>query len=166
MRKVNELTLDFVNSNFYNIDEVIYRKDGENCSNYIDKSGYYLIYFKKKDYKVHRILWVLFNQKPIPEDYFIDHIDLNKSNNSKENLRLATYSENNHNCKIRKDNKTGIKGICIKKNKTWTYYCCQIGKNGKRINKQFPYNYDGLESAKAWLEQQREQLHGEFARSE
>lgn len=166
MRKVKEFSLEFVNSNFYECDGKVFRKDGRNCSNWIDKKGYYNICFKKKDYKVHRILWVLYNKESIPEDYFVDHIDNCSTNNSKENLRLASFGENNHNCKIRKDNTTGVKGVTTKISGKYRYYYCQIGNNGNRTRTQFPYTPSGLESAKQWLEEQRQDLHGEFSRSE
>lgn len=165
--KTKELTLEFVNENFYEIDGILYRKDYRNCSNCNDKDGYCVICFNYKQYKVHRILWIIYHQQEIPEGYVIDHLDGDKSNNSKENLRLATSSENNHNRKNSKNNLTGYKGISIWTNKTNSIlYISQIDKNNKRYKKYFPYTPEGLESAKLWLEEKRKELHGEFARNE
>lgn len=166
MRRVNELSLEFVNKNFYNIGEVIYRKDGRSCSNCVNKNGYYRIKFKSKEYLSHRILWILYNQQELPEGYLIDHIDRNRSNNIKENLRVATSSENIQNTKLYKNNTTGIKGISIKRNRYSFYFYVQIWKNKKRYAKLFPYTPEGLQQATIWLKEQRELLHGEFARSE
>jgi len=45
------------------------------------------------------------------DGYEIDHIDGNKSNNQEHNLRFATHQQNLANSKLRKDNKTGYKGV-------------------------------------------------------
>lgn len=42
---------------------------------------------------------------------YVDHIDGNRSNNRKYNIRKATTSENNSNTKIYKNNKSGVKGV-------------------------------------------------------
>lgn len=163
--RVNELTLDFVNSNFYECEGKVFRKDGKKCSNTI-RYNYYTIWFKNKQYLSHRILWVLYNQKTIPEGYFIDHIDNNGRNNLQQNLRLATKSQNQHNCKINSRNKTGVKGLSIRHDKGYMYYYCEIQTNNKALKTQFPHTNQGFELSKQWLITQREQLHGEFGRSE
>jgi hypothetical protein len=42
---------------------------------------------------------------------YVDHIDGDKSNNTDENLRVCTASENGYNRGVSKNNKLGIKGI-------------------------------------------------------
>lgn len=69
--KINELSLEFVNENFYESDEKVLRKDGKKCSNNLDTKGYFRFQFKNKTYKSHRILWILRNQKEIPEMFII-----------------------------------------------------------------------------------------------
>lgn len=160
--KIKELTLEFVNNNFYNIGEVIYRKDGKKCKNNKNSYNYYYIRFKNNTC-VHNILWILYNQEEIPEGYVIDHVDGNTTNNSKENLRLATRSQNCYNSKISRNNKLGIKCIRIKNNKGYLFYYCTIGKQYKTYSKSFPYTSEGLESAKEWITNKRKELHGDFA---
>ena len=47
-----------------------------------------------------------------PKEYTVDHFpDRNTLNNSKENLRFASKSEQKHNTALQKDNKSGYKGV-------------------------------------------------------
>ena len=68
----------------------------------------------QKFYLVHRLLALHFIPNSDNKD-FVDHIDRNKTNNSLENLRWATRSENNQNTGLRKDNKLGEKYIHFEK---------------------------------------------------
>lgn len=65
-----------------------------------DGNGYLRVKIARKDYKVHRIIWTVFNG-PIPDGFEIDHINRICNDNRLDNLRLVTSAQNNHN---RKDN--------------------------------------------------------------
>lgn len=65
---------------------------------------YIAIYVNDRLDLVHRILWVLYHKKNIPENMFIDHIDGNTSNNSIDNLRLT---DNRGNCQNKKNHRDG-----------------------------------------------------------
>lgn len=56
---------------------------------------------------IHRLIMDVLDNKNIE----IDHIDGNRLNNQKSNLRLANSSQNKCNRGARKDNKSGYKGI-------------------------------------------------------
>lgn len=70
----------------------------------------------------------------------IDHINRNRLDNRKENLRVTTYEVNAYNRTMRKDNKYNCKGIRKENNK----YRVQIVKNGKNIHLGY---FDTLEDA-------------------
>ena len=70
-----------------------------------NENGYKLIYVAKKRYRLHRINYYAHNQTwnihDSSMDNFIDHKDINITNNNIENLRVVTNQQNhfNRNCK-------------------------------------------------------------------
>lgn len=58
------------------------------------QNGYIEIQYKKKRYYAHRLIWLMFNNTNIPDNYDIDHIDGNPSNNHIENLRCIPHNLN------------------------------------------------------------------------
>jgi hypothetical protein len=75
---------------------------------------------------MHRLI-----MKP-PAGTIIDHKDGNPLNNQKNNLRFATHSTNGANTGLRRNNKSGYKGVhwCNLTNK----WCAQIRVKGQSIN--------------------------------
>src|SRR6266576_207215 len=77
----------------------------------INGHGYLYIEINGRSYRSARIAWALFYKVwPIK---IVDHKNRIKVNDWIENLRLATKRENNHNTALRRDNKTGRKGVSI-----------------------------------------------------
>ena len=124
---------------------------------------------KKINVLVHRLVFFLCNENIDIEGMQVDHIDNDRSNNRKENLQIATPSQNNHNRKLSKSNTSGTKGLSDKV-KTNTFQA-RVRCNGKLHQKYFPYGKPPTEEhkakiraiAEAWLRETRERLHGEFA---
>lgn len=76
----------------------------------VNKDGYVCICIDGKYKYAHRIVWEHFMGK-IPDGMTIDHINHLKGDNRIENLRLATYTENNRNQGLSKNNKSGFAGV-------------------------------------------------------
>ena len=80
--------------------------DVANCQ---DKAGYVVIRIDGALHKAHRLAW-LYYYGSAPCAY-IDHIDMDKSNNRISNLRLATKAQNQANVIVRNDSRLGVKGV-------------------------------------------------------
>lgn len=67
-----------------------------------------------------RNVWKKFYGEFPPDGFEVDHINRNRSDNRKENLRLATRQENNCNRGTYRNNTSGYKGVWMeRKTKTW-----------------------------------------------
>lgn len=122
------------------------------------KSYYAATNVKKEDggrttLKMHRLIMNAEKGKQV------DHINHNTLDNRKENLRLCTNSQNQHNQGKRINNTSGLKGISwYKRDEKWR---ARIELNGRAIHLgYFATKEDAYEAyCKAALE-----LHGEFAK--
>lgn len=91
-------------------------------------------------------------------NYDVDHINHDTRDNRKNNLRIVTHQQNLFNMKLRKDNTSGIIGVCFNNDK-WTSYICY---NGKTINLgQFSNKEDAINARKI----AEEEYFGEFSYS-
>ena len=87
-----------------------------------------------KFFRVHRLVGL--HYIPNPENKpMIDHINREKDDNRKENLRWATGTENQQNTGFQKNNKLGIKNICYQEPNNRYQYKKFI--NGVRHQKYF-----------------------------
>ena len=93
-----------------------------------------------------------------PNGYFVDHIDGNKLNNQKSNLRIATKSQNGMNRGRPASNTSGYKGVSWDKHTLkWR---AEIKANGKRY--RLGRFLEKVDAAKAYFEAARK-LHKDFA---
>lgn len=87
-------------------------------------SGYAVRRLGVRKIKMHRLI----NQTPVGND--TDHINRNKLDNRRANLRTATRSENRFNSSLPSNASSGYKGVGIHSlTKKWR---AQISVNGKR----------------------------------
>ncbi|AQT27888.1 HNH endonuclease [Pectobacterium phage vB_PatP_CB4] len=118
--------------------------------------GYTLIMYKRVSYRANVLAWLYMTG--FWPDQEIDHIDTVRSNNAWNNLRKASDCENAQNSSLRRDNKSGIKGISWSTQKgKWVVYI--------QANKQKFYlgAFTDLDAAKETLNLKRAELHGNFA---
>ena len=89
---------------------------------WINSHGYAMTKIGDKNVRVHRLVWEEANG-PIPSGMDIDHINGDRTDNRIENLRPVTRAENMKNCKVYKNSKTGVPGVCwCKVKKKWRVY--------------------------------------------
>ncbi len=118
--------------------------------------GYLGIGISNHLYISHRLVW-LYVYRRWPTNH-IDHINGNKIDNRLVNLREATNHQNQANAAIRKDNKSGLKGVWWhSRDKCW---CSKIRINGK--SRHLGY-FDTAEEAHAVYRSAAIEAFGEFA---
>ena len=99
-----------------------------------------------------------FIMKPKSNEY-VDHINGDKLDNRKENLRICTKKENQRNQKVRKDNTSGYKGVALMAGKYWRAYITSGGSRQKHLG-----NFKTKEEAARAYDEKAKEYFGEFAR--
>lgn len=93
-------------------------------------TGYTSIQIKGSKYVAHRLAWIwMTGEWPSLE---VDHENNIRSDNRWSNLRLATGSQNVANGKVRSNNRLGLKGVTICRNK-YKKYRASVRKEGKEV---------------------------------
>ena len=124
----------------------------------IGAKGYRIVGIDRVYYLAHRIIWkMMTGSDPVDQ---VDHEDTNRINNRWENLRSTSNGPNIQNSRIRKDNKSGVKGVSWEaSHKAWR---ATITHNGNviRIGR-----FKTIAAASSAINDARYRLHGEFARA-
>ena len=115
----------------------------------LTRQGYVQIRIDAKSYAAHRLVW-LYMYGSFP-DCSIDHIDGDKTNNARANLRIATQAENCQNLKKSRGS-SGYLGVSkdTTRNNRWK---ASIKLNGKQIH--IGWFKTPLEAHEAYLKAKR-----------
>ena len=111
-----------------------------------DAGRYWRTKVKGKAIMCHVIIMMLKTGGQIPNGVEVDHIDRDGHNNRIENLRLVTRQGNVCNTSVRKDSKSGIKGVAYRDGRLKPYVAHKQ-RFGKRSSKSFKTSNEALE----WL---------------
>lgn len=116
--------------------------------------GYLAVAIGRKERLLHRYLMGL----GLEDTAEVDHINGNRADNRRCNLRLATKSQNGANQKLRPDNETGVTGLWWDaRRERW---CASIGANRKKIPLgRFIRREDAIAARRA----AEDKYHGSFA---
>jgi hypothetical protein len=123
--------------------------------------GYVVIKVHGRPYRGHRIAWALHYGTWPDEDVFIDHVNLNKSDNRIDNLRLASRSENGQNRAEPANNTSGKKGVLLYNYNGYRRWVARIGLNRHRVHIGY---FDSYEEACIAYDKAARRFYGTFAR--
>lgn len=119
-------------------------------------SGYWKIEICGRKYRRARLAWFyMTGEWPAA---LVDHINLQKSDDRWQNLRCATISQNEGNKAIRKDNKSGSKGVRRVRN-LWR---ASIRHGGKYRHLG---HFQELDQAREAYARAAQELFGQYART-
>ena len=107
----------------------------------------------QKSIRMHRL--IMGN----PKNKDVDHINGDRLDNRKKNLRVCSSSQNMSNRNVQSNNKLGVKGVI--RNRTGNKFIAQIGY--RRKNK-FIGVFKTIRSAALAYNRAAQKYHGEFAR--
>lgn len=161
--KTNDLTREEVDRLFeYRDGQLFWKERGigrrfEKPVGTKNSKGYFQVEIKGVTYKIHRLIWVMHGNDPVP---ILDHVDGNRGNNKIQNLRPATSSQNCMNRKHDNKNAAGATGVFwYKALQKWQV---RIWANNKSYHGGY---FDCPKEAAKVAASMRKELHGSFAKS-
>ena len=117
--------------------------------------GYRQVHAQRRMHWAHRIIFLM-HRGYLPVE--VDHRNGIRSDNRIENLRSANSSTNKQNLRIRKDNTSGIKGVCWHKGIGKWMAQCTVNKNYTILG-----YFDSAADAAKVVQEFRSIHHGEYA---
>jgi hypothetical protein len=129
--------------------------DYEKCRPYIwgkDYKGYVVYNYGGNVLRIRMHRFIL----NAPDDVQVDHINGDKSDNRRANLRVCTPCENAYNRKVPSNNTSGFKGVRNVKGR----WAAGITVNKKYIHLGY---FDDIQEAAAVRKEAEDRYHGEFA---
>lgn len=118
----------------------------------------YAVRFEKGDGEKHRVILMHRVITGAPDGKFVDHINSNRLDNRKSNLRTCSPQENTWNKSFQPRNKTKLKGVRFEPDRG--KYLAKIGYNGKTYNLG---RYNCAEDAAMAYRLAAKKFHGEFS---
>lgn len=113
----------------------------------------------KKRVTIHRIVLERILQRSLEKDELCDHVDGNPHNNRRDNLRIATRSQNSINSKCYKSNTSGCTGVVRNKGRG-NPWIVTINVKGQRIYLGIFSTYEDAVKARKMAEKE---YHGDYA---
>lgn len=112
MQKMNEEEYKaYILKYFSYADGIITRSDRPGGNGSLDKYGYLILKVKGRQFKAHRIAWLLYyGDFPKSE---LDHINRNRTDNRIENLRESNREQQIRNRYVPPNKETGVRGVHI-----------------------------------------------------
>ena len=139
---------------YWKVPKSIRIKVGDKCDG-MDCHGYKRVRYNGKLYRVHRIIFLMFNGY-LPQ--YIDHINCDRADNRIENLREVNAIENACNRAMQSNNRTKVKGVIWRKNIKHYEVSVQVNKV-----KNYCGIFKDLELAELVAIEARDKYHKQFA---
>lgn len=131
-----------------------------NAAGVLTDSGYVVIGVDSVRYYAHRLAWLYMKGEWPAGD--LDHDNVRSDDNRWDNLRPATESQNGANRRVQRNNKLGVKGVCVHKVRKDRIYGAHIEVGGRSIYLGY---FDTSEGAHAAYALAALKHFGDFART-
>lgn len=120
--------------------------------------GYIRVKLFGRLYRLQHIAWLIMTGEWPDPTLDLEHRDRDRANNAWANLRLATRSQNNMNMGLRSDNKSGQKGVGLRKDTGRWYARVTVDRKVITLG-----HFDSFDDAVAARRAAERQYFGSFA---